>query len=178
MTAGGRWFSVSGSPRPGSHRRPMERTLLIFKPDAVQRGLVGRILGRFEDKGLKIVGIKMLRVSDDLAADIYAEHEGKDFLAPLLEFVTSGPVVAAVLVGLEAVAVVRKLIGPTFGPAAPGGTVRGDFGASRRYNLVHGSDSPASAEREIGLFFGPDDLVDYELRISDWTYARHLGEFV
>lgn len=156
----------------------MERTLILFKPDAVQRGLVGRILGRFEDKGLKIAGMKMLLVSDELARQMYGEHEGKDFYEPLVEFMTASPVVAVVLEGLGAVANVRKLIGPTFGPDAPAGTVRGDFGASMRYNLIHGSDSPASAEREIGVFFRPEELVDYELRISDWQYARHLGNLI
>jgi len=156
----------------------MERTLVFIKPDAIQRGLIGRILARFERKGLKIVGMKMLQVSAAQAKEIYGEHEGKDFYEPLVEFVTGGPLVAAVLEGLDAVAIVRKLIGPTFGPDAPAGTIRGDFGASRRYNLIHGSDSPESAQREIGIFFRPDELVDYELGISDWIYARHLGKFI
>ena len=156
----------------------MERTLLLLKPDAVQRGLIGRILERFEAKGLKIVAMKMLRVTDELAEQMYGEHEGKDFYEPLIEFITGGPVVSVVLEGLDVIAIVRKLIGPTFGPDAPGGTVRGDFGASRRYNLVHGSDSPQSAQREIGMFFKPEELVDYELGISDWIYARHLGKLI
>jgi len=155
-----------------------ERTLVLIKPDAVQRGLVGRILSRFEAKGLKIVGMKLLRVGDDLAKTMYAEHEGKDFHEPLLAFITAGPVVAVVLEGLGAIANVRKLMGPTFGPDAPPGTIRGDFGASRRYNLLHGSDSPTSAEREIAIFFRPDQVVEYEMVISNWTYARHLGELI
>lgn len=156
----------------------MERTLILLKPDAVQRQLVGCILSRFERKGIKIVGMKMLQVSEDLARRMYSEHEGKDFYDPLLEFITASPVVAAVLEGLEAIAIVRKLMGPTFGPDAPPGTIRGDFGASRRYNLIHGSDSPESAAREIDLFFRPDELVDYEPIISSWIYAKHLGELI
>ena len=152
----------------------MERTLILFKPDAVQRGLVGRILSRFEGKGLKIVGLKMMSVTGDLARRMYAEHEGKDFYEPLLDFVTASPVVAMVLEGLGAVANCRSLLGPTFGPDAPAGTIRGDFGASRRYNLLHGSDSPDSAEREIALFFRPEELSEYELVTSAWVYARHL----
>ena len=156
----------------------MQRTLVLLKPDAVQRQLVGRIIARFEDKGLKIVALKMLRVSDELAGRMYAEHEGKEFYEPLVEFITASPLVAMVLEGIEAIAIVRMLMGPTFGPDAPGGTVRGDFGGSRRYNLVHGSDSPAAAQREIPLFFAPAELVDYELVISEWTYARHLDKFI
>jgi len=156
----------------------MERTLIVLKPDAVQRGLVGRVVARFEAKGLKIVAMKMLQVSRPLAERMYAEHKGKDFYEALIEFITACPVVAVVLDGLDAVAIVRRMIGPTFGPDAPAGTVRGDFGCSRRYNLIHGSDSPASAEREIAVFFQPEELTDYELRISGWLYARHLGEFI
>ena len=156
----------------------MERTLVIIKPDAVQRRLIGRILTRFEDKGLKIVAMKLMRVAAELAKKMYGEHEGKDFYEPLLEFVTACPVVAIVLEGLDAVSIVRTLIGPTFGPDAPAGTIRGDFGGSRRYNLVHGSDSPTSAEREIGIFFQAEELADYELVISGWTYAKHLGQLI
>jgi nucleoside-diphosphate kinase len=150
----------------------MERTLILMKPDAVQRQLAGRILSRFENKGLKIVGLKMLQVTDDQARRMYAEHEGKDFYQPLMAFITAGPVVAVALEGLGAIAICRALMGPTFGPDAPAGTIRGDFGSSRRYNLVHGSDSPASAERELALFFGDDELVDYERIISEWIYAK------
>ncbi|MHC4294797.1 MAG: nucleoside-diphosphate kinase, partial [Planctomycetota bacterium] len=107
----------------------MERTLIVIKPDAVQRQLVGRILSRFEDKGLKIVAMKMMQLADEQAKQMYGEHEGKDFYEPLLEFVTASPVVVAVAEGLNAVANVRSILGPTFGPDAPGGTIRGDFGA-------------------------------------------------
>ncbi|MHC4295295.1 MAG: nucleoside-diphosphate kinase, partial [Planctomycetota bacterium] len=108
----------------------------------------------------------------------YGEHEGKDFYEPLLEFVTASPVVVAVAEGLNAVANVRSILGPTFGPDAPGGTIRGDFGASRRYNLAHGSDSLESAKREIALLFAPEELLDYELLTSNWVYAKHLGKLI
>lgn len=154
----------------------MERTLIVCKPDAVQRGLIGAILTRFERKGLKVVGLKMLHVGEDLAKRMYAVHEGEDFHAPLLEFITASPVVATVLEGKEAIAVCRELMGPTFGPDAPPGTIRGDFGMSRRYNLIHGSDSPVSAAREIRLFFTTDELVDYHRPADRWTYAESNGE--
>ncbi len=150
----------------------MERTLILLKPDAVQRQLVGRILARFEDKGLKIAGLKVVQVTEALARQMYVEHEGKDFYGPLVEFITASPVVACALEGVGAISIVRKLLGATFGPQAEPGTIRGDFGASRRYNLVHGSDSPESAAREIPIFFGDDELVDYEPAISSWVYAR------
>ena len=155
-----------------------ERTLVICKPDAVQRQLVGRVLGRFEAKGLKIVGLKMMRMSRELAERQYAPHKGKYFYEPLLAFMTAGPVVAAVLEGKGAVAVVRSMMGPTFGPDAPPGTIRGDFGMSKRYNLVHGSDSPDAAAAEIALFFCPEELVDYELRGFPWIYDVSTGEVI
>ena len=156
----------------------MERTLIVLKPDAVQRQLVGQIVGRFERKGLKIVGMKLLRVSPELAARMYGVHEGKDFYQPLIEFITASPVVAIVLEGVGAIAVCRSLMGPTFGPDAPGGTIRGDFGMSKRYNLIHGSDSPESAEREIPLFFVGEELVEYGLVSDGWIYARSGGELI
>ncbi len=150
----------------------MEQTLILLKPDAVQRGLAGTILARFEAKGLKIVGLKMLTVSRELAERHYAVHQGKEFYAALLDFITAGPVVAAVLEGNEAIAVSRALIGATFGPEAEPGTIRGDYALSRRYNLIHGSDSPASAAREIPLFFSPAELVQYARPADEWIYAR------
>jgi nucleoside-diphosphate kinase len=154
----------------------MERTLIVLKPDALQRQLAGRIIERFERKGLKIVGMKMLRVGDDLARRMYSVHEGKDFYGPLVEFITASPVVAMVLEGCGAIAVCRTLMGPTSGAEAPAGTIRGDFGMARRYNLIHGSDSPESAAREIPLFFQPDEMVQYELVASQWVYAPGEGE--
>lgn len=150
----------------------MERTLALLKPDAVQRQLVGQIVARIERKGLKIVGMRLLRVSPALAGEMYAVHKGKDFYEPLVEFVTASPLVAMVLEGNDAIAVWRKMMGPTFGPDAPAGTVRGDFGMSKRYNLVHGSDSAESAAREIPLFFAEGELVAYELA-QPWLYARN-----
>ena len=133
----------------------MECTLVILKPDAVQRGLVGAIVSRFEAKGLKIAAMKMMRISRELAERNYAMHRGKDFYEPLLAFMTAGPVVAMVLEGNDAVRVARTMMGSTFGPDAQPGTIRGDYGLSKRYNLIHGSDSPASAEQEIAVFFTP-----------------------
>ena len=149
----------------------MQRTLIVLKPDAVQRQLAGQIIDRFERKGLKIVGLRMLQVDKDLARRMYSVHEGKDFYDALVEFITASPVVAMVLEGPGAIAVCRSMMGPTFGPDAPGGTIRGDFGMSRRYNLIHGSDSAESAGREIPLFFGAADLVDYELAGGVWICA-------
>lgn len=149
----------------------MERTLVLLKPDAVQRRLVGKILERLERKGLKIVALQMRRIEESLARRLYAEHEGKDFYEPLVEFITAGPVVAMVVEGYDGIAMVRSLLGTTFGPTAAPGTIRGDFGASRRYNLVHASDSPAGAEREIGLFFREEELLHYEIPDDRWVYA-------
>jgi len=150
----------------------MERTMVLLKPDAVQRQLVGRVIARFETRGLKIVALRMMAVSADLARRMYAVHEGKDFYEPLIRFITGGPVVAMVLEGNGAVAVVRAMMGPTFGPDAPAGTIRGDFGMSRRYNLIHGSDSTESAAREIALLFRPGEQLEYDLHGERWVYAR------
>ncbi|NLW85897.1 MAG: nucleoside-diphosphate kinase [Planctomycetes bacterium] len=150
----------------------MERTLVLCKPDAVQRRIVGRIIDRFEQKGLKIVGLKLVKFSQQLAGEMYLMHKGKDFYGPLVEFVTSGPLVAMVLEGNSAIAVARKILGATFGPDADPGTIRGDFGMSKRYNVVHGSDSPESARREIGLLFDNSELIDYQIAGDEWVYAR------
>jgi len=143
--------------------------LVLCKPDAVQRGLIGRIVSRFEDKGLKIIGLKMLKVDQDLASKHYQEHVTKPFYDELCSFITSSPLVAMAIEGENAVAVVRNLMGVTNPQDAASGTIRGDFGLSLTMNLVHGSDSPASAEREIGLFFKPEELHDYKLALADWT---------
>lgn len=140
----------------------MERTLVLIKPDAVHRRLVGRIIARFEHKGLKLVALKMLRIDEPLARRHYAAHEGKPFYEPLVRFITSGPTVALVLEGKRAIEVVRKMMGATFGPDAQPGTIRGDLAISNRFNLVHGSDSQETAEAEIALFFRPDELLDWE----------------
>lgn len=148
----------------------MERTLVVLKPDAVQRQIVGEILGRFERKGLKIVAMKMLMVDGDSAKSMYSVHTGEEFYERLVVFMTSSPVVAVVLEGLAAIDVVRSMVGPTFGPDAPAGTIRGDFGMSMRYNLIHASDSLESAGREIGVFFAPREIQDYSLDADGWIY--------
>ncbi len=147
----------------------VETTLVLFKPDALHRGLVGRILARFEAKGLQIVGLRLLRMSPEMAARHYAEHQGKPFYEGLVGFMTASPIIALALRGPEAVAVVRRLMGATFGIEAEAGTIRGDFGVSRSYNLVHGSDSPESAARELELFF-PDGLEDWEPVQAAWLW--------
>jgi len=146
----------------------IQRTLVLCKPDAVQRGLVGRIIARFERKGLKIAGLKMMAVDEELASRHYAEHLTKPFYPELRAFVTSCPVVAMAIEGENAVEVVRNLVGVTNPQKAASGTIRGDYGLDLTMNLVHGSDSLASAEREIALFFGPDELFDYELTMREW----------
>ena len=146
----------------------MERTLIIFKPDAVQRRLVGRILSRFEDKGFKIVGLKLMQIAEELAERHYGEHKGKPFYDGLVRFVTASPSIVGVLQGPGAVEMTRKMLGATFGPEADPGTVRGDFGFSKTFNLVHGSDSAESAAREIGLFFAPEEIVDYPMGNMHW----------
>ena len=147
----------------------METTLIIFKPDAVQRGLMGRILSRFEDKGLQVVGCKLMQISQELAATHYEAHKAKGFYAGLVKFMTSSPVVALALEGIDAIKICRNLMGATFGADAAPGTIRGDFGVSRSYNLVHGSDSPEAAQRELGLFF-PEGLVRFNYAAFDWIY--------
>ncbi|MFP4106225.1 MAG: nucleoside-diphosphate kinase [Phycisphaerae bacterium] len=155
-----------------------ERTFVMLKPDALQRRLAGTVISRFERKGLKIAGMRLLQIDEQLARQMYSVHEGKDFYEPLIRFVTSSPVVAMVLEGVGAISMVRAMMGATFGPDAGLGTIRGDFGASRRHNLVHGSDSPESARREIPLFFDESQLVDYSLNDEDWVYARQGDELI
>jgi len=149
----------------------MQRTLILFKPDAVQRRLCGKLLTRLEDKGLKIVGLKMLQVTKELSARHYAEHVSKPFYPLLESFITSGPVVALVVEGPKAVQVVRGMMGPTNGADAAPGTIRGDFGVSRQMNLMHGSDSPEAAEKEIAVYFKPEELLGYESTLAGWVCA-------
>lgn len=150
----------------------MARTLLIVKPDAVQRRLLGRIIARVEGKGLKVVALKMVCLDERRARRLYAEHEGRDFYEPLIRFVTSSPTVAMVVEGPDAIEVVRRMVGPTDGKQAPPGTVRGDFGLSQRYNLVHASDSPESFRREADVFFQPGELVEYALDERPWVVSE------
>ncbi len=131
----------------------MEKTLILLKPDAVQRRLIGKILARFEDKGLRIAGMKLMQVSKELAETHYQDHKGKPFYDGLVGFITSSPVVALCLEGPSAITVCRNMMGATFGFKADPGTIRGDYGISNQFNLVHGSDGPEAAERELGLFF-------------------------
>jgi nucleoside-diphosphate kinase len=147
----------------------MERTLILLKPDAVQRGLVGQILGRFEAKGLKLVAMKLMQITPDLAAKHYEQHKERKFYPGLVKFMTSSPVVALALEGIDAIKICRTLMGATFGADAAPGTIRGDFGVSRSYNLVHGSDSPEAAARELGLFF-PEGLVKFDYAAVNWIY--------
>lgn len=147
----------------------MQRTLVIFKPDCVQRRLVGEILRRFETKGLRLAALKFIRVDRGLAEQHYAEHRERPFFGALIGFITGGPVVVGVLEGPNAVTVVRKMLGKTNGAEAEPGTIRGDFSISTQNNLVHGSDGPESAEREIGLWFRAEELVDYEPIDASWV---------
>lgn len=148
----------------------METTLIILKPDAVQRGLMGRIMARFEDKGLAIVGCKLMKISPDLAARHYEAHKAKPFYPGLVRFMTSSPVLVLALSGVGAITIARNMMGATFGSKANPGTIRGDFGVSNSFNLIHGSDSPEAAERELGLFFGPGEVVGLDRAIEPWVY--------
>ena len=141
----------------------MERTLVLFKPDAVQRGLAGRILARFEEKGLKLIGMKLRQFPTDLIQQHYAVHKERPFYGKLVEYMTSGPVVALAFEGLDAIAVVRRMVGATNSREADPGTIRGDFGMSFSYNLVHGSDGPDTAATELALWFADD------AEVSAWT---------
>ena len=152
-----------------------ERTLVIIKPDGVARGLVGDILTRFERKGLSLVALKLINVDKATAEKHYAEHAAKPFFPSLLSFITSGPVVAFALEGNGAIGVVRGLVGPTSGLKAPGGTIRGDLALSGQNNLIHASDSPESAERELALWFKAGELVPVAKgsgsAARDWVYS-------
>jgi nucleoside-diphosphate kinase len=147
----------------------MERTLVLLKPDCVQRRLVGSILLRFEQKGLRLAAMKLVQPSQQLAAQHYAVHKERPFYPSLLKFLTSGPTVAVVLEGREAVAVVRGLMGPTDGVKAPPGTIRGDHAISVQNNLIHGSDSIDNAKMEIALWFKEDELVNYAPVDNAWV---------
>lgn len=146
----------------------METTLVLLKPDAVQRGLVGEIVNRLEKTGLKISGMKLMQVSRELANQHYGEHFGKPFFDGLVSFITSGPIVAMAIQGNGAVAIVRKTMGATNPAESPPGTVRGDYGIDIGRNLVHGSDSVESAKHEVALFFDVSELVDYSRATDPW----------
>jgi nucleoside-diphosphate kinase len=146
----------------------MERTLIIVKPDGVQRGLIGAIITRFERRGLRLAAMKLMQISPDLAARHYAEHKKKKFYESLLEFITSGPAVVAVIEGKGAIEIARETIGATNPAEATPGTIRADFGLETGRNLVHGSDGPESAEREISLFFVENEILSYARAVDDW----------
>jgi nucleoside-diphosphate kinase len=148
----------------------VERTLVLIKPDAVQRGLAGEILSRLERRGLKFVAMRLMQVDEALARRHYAEHEGKPFLEGLVTFITSSPIVAAVVEGPNAVETVRTIMGPTDPQQAPPGTIRGDYGLFIQNNLIHGSDSLESARREIALFFRDDEIVSWDRSVDRWVY--------
>lgn len=148
-----------------------EQTLIIVKPDGVQRRLIGGIIQRFEDKGFKLVAARFLHIDGGLAGRLYKVHQGKDFFQRAVGYVSSSPAMVMVWQGDRVIETTRKMIGATFCHQAEPGTIRGDLGCAPTYNLVHGSDSPESAEYEIGLFFKPEELVDYELDTVRWLTA-------
>ena len=148
-----------------------ERTLVLIKPDAVQRLLTGRILSRFEERGLKIVGLKLVQVDRALAEEHYAIHREKPFFEGLVAFITSSPLVAVALEGPDAIAIVRTMVGATRPPEAAPGTIRGDFALETAQNLVHASDGPETARSELALWFRPDELVSYDREIDRWALA-------
>ncbi|PSQ23358.1 nucleoside-diphosphate kinase [Halobacteriales archaeon QS_9_67_17] len=149
-----------------------ERTFVMVKPDGVQRGLIGEIVSRFEDRGLKLVGAKFMQIDEDLAHEHYGEHEGEPFFEGLVEFITSGPVFAMVWEGADATRQVRKMMGETDPAESPPGTIRGDLGLDLGHNVIHGSDheDEGANEREIDLFFDDAELVDWNLDAADWVY--------
>jgi nucleoside-diphosphate kinase len=149
----------------------MERTLVLLKPDCVQRRLMGQILTRFEDKGLNVIAMKMLQVTPDLAKQHYAEHVEKPFYPGLEEFITASPIVAMVIEGLDVIQVVRNMLGATSGLKADSGTIRGDFSSSRQMNLAHASDGPDASAREIGLYFADGEVFGYEPTLTPWLKA-------
>jgi nucleoside-diphosphate kinase len=154
----------------------METTLIILKPDAVQRGLMGRILTRFEDKGLQIVGARLMRITPELAATHYKDHQGKPFYAGLVRFMTSAPVLVLAVRGIGAITICRNMMGATFGSKAAAGSIRGDFGVSNSFNLIHGSDSPEAAARELSLFFRPEDVLEFPRAVESWIYDSSSGK--
>jgi nucleoside-diphosphate kinase len=147
----------------------MEKTFLMVKPDGVQRNLIGEIVARFESKGFQLVGAKLMMISTELAEQHYAEHKERPFFSDLVDFITSGPVFAMVWEGENAIASARQMMGSTNPKDAAPGTIRGDYGLTVGKNVIHGSDSPASAEREIGLFFKDEGLI-YKKSINEWIY--------
>lgn len=149
----------------------VERTLILFKPDAVQRRLCGKLLSRIEDKGFQIIGLKLLRVTPELSKQHYAEHVAKPFYPHLEAFITSGPVIALCVQGPEVIRVMRDLMGKTNARDAAPGTIRGDYGVSRQMNLIHGSDGSEAAAREIDIYFKPEELLPWDVTLKEWLAA-------
>jgi len=149
----------------------MERTLVIIKPDAIQRGLIGTIISRFENKGMQVIGCKLMQITDDISARHYTELADKPFYPRIREYMTDGPSIIMVLQGPKAINIVRTVMGSTFGDKAQPGTIRGDF-SNGGFNLVHGSDSPESASREIALFFSPQEIIDYPMANQLYLYGN------
>jgi nucleoside-diphosphate kinase len=150
---------------------PAERTLILLKPDCVQRRLMGEVISRFEQKGLNLIALKMLKVTPALAKEHYAEHVQKPFYPALEKFITASPIVAMVVEGLEAIRVVREMLGATSGLKAAAGTIRGDYSSSRQMNLVHASDGPEASAREIALYFKADEMHSYAPTLTPWFKA-------
>lgn len=148
----------------------MNKTFIMVKPDGVQRGLIGEVVNRFENKGFKLVGAKLMQVSDDLAKEHYKEHVERPFFGELVDFITSGPVFAMVWEGENIITTARNMIGATNPEEATPGSIRGDFGVTVGKNIIHGSDSDESAQREINLFFNEDELLDYSKQDENWIY--------
>lgn len=148
----------------------MEQSLIILKPDAVQRGLVGPILTRLEQRGLKLVGLKMIQIDETLARKHYSVHEGKGFFQSLVEYIISGPVVVAVVAGKDVIQIVRNTVGATNPVNATPGTIRGDFGLEIGRNLIHASDSPENGEKEVALFFQPEEVIMWSRSTDAWIY--------
>jgi nucleoside-diphosphate kinase len=150
-----------------------ERTLIIIKPDGIQRHLAGEIIARFEKKGFKLVAAKFMKISENLARRLYDVHKGKPFFEGVVKYLSSAPSLVMVWQADGIIDMVRKMMGATFGFEAQPGTIRGDFSCSKGYNLIHGSDSLQSAEMEISLFFTPEEITDYEFADATWLYGRN-----
>lgn len=150
-----------------------ERTLIIIKPDGIQRHLAGEIISRFEKKGLKLVAAKFMKISEALARKHYAVHTGKPFFEGVVKYLASAPVLVMVWEADGVIDMSRKMMGATFGYDAQAGTIRGDFGCSKGYNLIHGSDSTESAKTEIALYFTPDEIVEYTTSDACWLYGKN-----
>lgn len=148
----------------------IEQTLIILKPDAVQRGIMGKIITRFEEKGLKVIGAKFMQITPELAAKHYSDHTEKPFYPSLVNFMTSSPVLVMALEGVGAIAICRSMMGATFGSQAAAGTIRGDFGVSNSFNLIHGSDSQEAATKELGLFFKDGEVISWNRANESWVY--------